>query len=339
MTDTKSSILPENEIYDEFGEIKPGWQPVLDDRLRTCSDPNSEHHLEFIIASLLKEYLLSDDDGTAAAFARRFDDLYYTVYEPKYNGYGGEKKGWTGYLIAFYDTVCETAVQVRYDDPKQDKLVGLLVELGKLPPRAVKIFVQSNFEWVDSEVWRHHLLLPEQLSVLDPGELYRDSFGDLTTPESLLSLERESADYVNFHAFNARCMAAGLDARSKGRFSAEGHRISVGLDPGYPDYKAPWISCQVLVAAQYIVLAGDVIAAECVRKQLPPNRYCWKGWENGNGPSVWKHWAAKLGEIADTLQRGEDPGFRVLEGNRGTLTDMVIKARGKMVALEPELFA
>lgn len=143
MTDTKSSILPENEIYDEFGEIKPGWQPVLDDRLRTCSDPNSEHHLEFIIASLLKEYLLSDDDGTAAAFARRFDDLYYTVYEPKYNGYGGEKKGWTGYLIAFYDTVCETAVQVRYDDPKQDKLVGLLVELGKLPPRAVKIFVVS----------------------------------------------------------------------------------------------------------------------------------------------------------------------------------------------------
>lgn len=134
-------------------------------------------------------------------------------------------------------------------------------------------------------------------------------------------------------------MVAELDVKYRARFGHDGHRISVGLQPGFPEYQTPWVDCQVMVAAQYIVLAGDVIDAECVKKQLSPARRGWKGWENGNGPSVWKHWAIQLGEIADTLQRGEDPGFRVLKDNREALMDMAIGARNKMVALEPELLA
>ncbi|KAK4244101.1 hypothetical protein C7999DRAFT_44198 [Corynascus novoguineensis] len=303
-----NAILPENEIYDDFDEIRPGWLLVLDDMLRTCSDSNSEYHLDYIIASLIKQYLLSDDDGVAYVFAQRFDDLYSTVYQPQFDGYRGEHKGWAGYFIAFYDTVCRTAVQIPYSDSKQDKMIQLL---------------QSEFEWVDSEIWSDHLLLPERLWKYDPGEIYRDSSGDLNSPKNLQSLKRESADYVNFHAFNARCVAGGLDARYRAQFGHEGHRISVGLQPGFPEYPAPWVDCQVLVAAQYIVLAGDAIDAECVKKQLSPPRRGWRGWENGNGPSVWKHWAIQLGKIADALQRGEDPGFRVLEDNRETLIEMV----------------
>ncbi|KAL2166563.1 hypothetical protein VTG60DRAFT_2510 [Thermothelomyces hinnuleus] len=338
MTQTNNDILPDSEIYGEYDDIKPGWQPVLDDILRTCN-PESDHHIEYLIASLIKEYLLSNDHGAAAVFARRFDEIYGTVYKPKFDGYRRSKKGWTGYLTIFYELLFRTAVQIQYDDPKQEKVIELLVELGKLPSRPAKIFVSSEFEWVDSRVWSSYPLLSEELSGLDPGEMSLDFFGDLTIPENLLSLKRDSADYVNYHAFNARCIAAGMDAASKDRFQGEAHRISVGLDPGVLDYKEPEIDCQVMAAAQYIVLAGDVIYAECVKKQLPPYRFGWKGWKHSSGPSIWKHWSAKLIEIADALERGGDPGFKILEGNREALTEMVIKARDKMLALEPELLA
>ncbi|KAL2147924.1 hypothetical protein VTI28DRAFT_3402 [Corynascus sepedonium] len=290
MADTKSNILLVSELYDDFDELKPGWQPLLDDIIHVYSDPNSEHHIKYIIVSLIKEYLLSNDDSAATTFARRFDDLYGTVYEPKYNGYRG-KKGWTGYLLIFYQTLCRTAVQIRYDDPKQERLVRLLVELGKLPSRSVKVFVQSAFGWVDTKVWSSHLLLPHELRVAEPGEMYPDFFGDLTIPENFQSLKRASVEYVNFHTFNARCIAAGLNTGLDGVFASEGPIISVGLNPGGPSFKAPWVDCLVMAAAQYIIIAGDVIDAECVKKQAPPDRWGWNGWENGNGPSVWKHWA------------------------------------------------
>jgi hypothetical protein len=99
--------------------------------------------LDYILSSMIKEYLLSDRDDAAPTFARRFDDLYGDVYVPKFNGYSGQKKGWTGYLIAFYGTLFTSAVAMQYDDPKQDKIIQLLVELRKLPVHAVKIFVVS----------------------------------------------------------------------------------------------------------------------------------------------------------------------------------------------------
>lgn len=164
-----------------------------------------------------------------------------------------------------------------------------------------------------------------------------DVYGDLTKPGNLSLLERESAQYVNYHAFNSRCMAAGLDAGENGRFQSEVSYISVGLNPGVPGYEAPEIDCLVMAAAQYILIAGDVIYAECIKKQSSPSHYAWGGWKYINGPSLWKHWWTKLTEIAETLDRGEDPGFKILEGNRGALMDMVVKAKNKMVALEPEL--
>ncbi|KAL2173716.1 uncharacterized protein P884DRAFT_210941 [Thermothelomyces heterothallicus CBS 202.75] len=334
MPQTKNDILPDSEIYDEYDEIKPGWQPVLDDILRTCN-PESDDHIEYLIASLIKEYLLSNDDGAAAVFARRFDELYGTVYKPKFDGYRRSKKGWTGYLTIFYELLFRTAVQIQYDDPKQEKVIELLVELGKLPSRPAKIF--ESFEWVDSQVWSSYPLLQRELYQVDAGEMCLHCFGDLTNPDNLSSLKRASAEYVNYHAFRARCLAAGLDAGEEGRFQSEVHSISVGLDPGVLDYKAPEIDCQVMAAAQYIVLAGDVIYAECVKKHLPPYRFGWTGWKHSSGPSIWKHWSAKLIEIADALERGGDPGFKILEGSREALTDMVIKARDKMLDLEPEL--
>ena len=95
-----------------------------------------------------------------------------------------------------------------------------------------------------------------------------------------------------------------------------------------------------MVVAQWILIAGDETHAECVKKQLPPpaaRKHGWDGWYNGNGPVVWQQWGNKLAEIAAALEGGGNPGFRLFEKNRELLTNMVVKARDKMIALEPDL--
>lgn len=129
----------------DLPQQKPKWLQLLDEGLDGVAgdDEAVSQDLVLILTSMVRELLLSDDSNAPATFARRFDDLYGTVYEPKFNGYRRTKKGWTGYLLIFYDILLGAATVARYDDPTQDKLIQLLVELGKLPPHAVKVFVVS----------------------------------------------------------------------------------------------------------------------------------------------------------------------------------------------------
>ena len=65
-----SNVLPEDQIYDEEGELRPGLRPHLDEMLQD----HLEKNIEFVIAGMLKEYLVleKDDDGpTAAEMAKR----------------------------------------------------------------------------------------------------------------------------------------------------------------------------------------------------------------------------------------------------------------------------
>lgn len=62
----------------------------------------------------------------------------------KFNGYRKTKKGWTGYLDALYNLLLPVAMEISYDDPKQEEVVQLLCELRKPPTRAVKVFIVSQ---------------------------------------------------------------------------------------------------------------------------------------------------------------------------------------------------
>ncbi len=97
--------------------------------------------------------------------------------------------------------------------------------------------------------------------------------------------------------------------------------------------------CEVMAAAQFILIAGDIIHAECVKKQLAPHRHhVWKGWADGKGPTVWKRWGDRFAEILNALEGRGELGFTLDEQNRELVKDMVARARAKIVALEPELF-
>ncbi|KAK4236787.1 hypothetical protein C8A03DRAFT_35309, partial [Achaetomium macrosporum] len=264
---------------------KPAWLQYLDENLGiepdSASSPVSENldatppSICYVLSVKTKEYLLCEDDDAAARFARQFDDLYASVYEPEFNGSYGSQKGWTGYLNKLY----------------QDKIIQLLLELRKLPPHAVKVFVQPKFGWVDCEIWTRDPLLPWALVRLEPfGELTLDIYGDWVDQEDAAKEFDATVTYhVNFYALQARCTGAGLDEGYKYRFTIAGQIISRGP----------------ATAAQYIILAGDVIDAECVKKQLPPHLHRdWKGWAN------------------DALESGGELDFRLFEKNRAALKDM-----------------
>ena len=77
----------------------------------------------------------------------------------------------------------------------------------------------------------------------------------------------------------------------------------------------PKRDCEVMVAAQYILLSGRTLVDDCFKKPVKVF-----------GPDRWRRWAEKLGEIS----RQESGNTRL-----GSVAD---EARKYMVSLYPEVF-
>jgi Protein of unknown function (DUF3632) len=90
---------------------------------------------------------------------------------------------------------------------------------------------------------------------------------------------------VNFSSYLARCLQAGLNDNYPNGFKHASIDIREALDEKSPP--GPGRDSQVMVAAQYILLAGEKIAGECVMKHV-----------KGFGLDEWNRWAERLGEIS-----------------------------------------
>ncbi len=153
-TPTSPTPISAEVLSEPAAAPKPAWVQFLEEELDGFRDDLStdeeedfasgkEEDFAFILMTLIGEYMFCEDPDAPVTFARRFDDLYAAVYEPRFNGYNGTHKGWTGYLKAFYESLFSLAMEIRYDDPLQEKVIQLLVELRKLPTHRVKVFVVS----------------------------------------------------------------------------------------------------------------------------------------------------------------------------------------------------
>lgn len=80
----------------------------------------------------------------------------------------------------------------------------------------------------------------------------------------------------------------------------------------------------VMIAVQYILLAGNVIDEEVVRKTAKEGSR-WSWWME-----QWQLWADRFNELATTTQHE-------FELDSGVKT-AIIEARKKMVSIHPELF-
>jgi len=120
-------------------------------------------------------------------------------------------------------------------------------------------------------------------------------------------------EWVNFSCFLARCIEAGLNDGYGNRCKYPSIDISQGLEQDLP--RGLKRDCKLMVAAQYILLAGRTLADDCFNKPV-----------SGFGPEQWRRWAEKLGEVSRQ------------EGGNTYLASAAEEARRYMVSLHPEIF-
>ena len=96
---------------------------------------------ENFLAKMLKDFLLSDGDSTATDTARLIDNFYGQVYLPsdplmKFE----DGQGIETFLVGFYELIFALARFIPYNSSDQDKVVQLMLELRKLPPKQLRIW-------------------------------------------------------------------------------------------------------------------------------------------------------------------------------------------------------
>ena len=116
---------------------KEPWITVFDDEITEWGEGTFDHAL----GVTLKGYLLSDGDSAAADTARQIHIFYEQEHlhsDPlmKYE----DDQGMGAFLSGFYEIVFTLARVIPYNNSNQEKLVWLLLELRKLPPRQFKIW-------------------------------------------------------------------------------------------------------------------------------------------------------------------------------------------------------
>lgn len=121
-------------------EKKP-WLTQFDDEI----SEKGEGSCEFFFAEILKDFLIlpEGDSTTLAANTAReivdFQEKYFLPSDPLMRFQ--DDQGWGVFLWAFYETVFTLARLIPYhDNCKHDKLVRLMLELRKLPPRTISIW-------------------------------------------------------------------------------------------------------------------------------------------------------------------------------------------------------
>lgn len=116
--------------------------------------------------------------------------------------------------------------------------------------------------------------------------------------------------WVNFSSFLAHCIGAGLNDNYPDGCKHPIIDIPHGLEQDQP----PGLKrdCRVMVAAQYILLAGRKLADESFK------------WPDG--ADKWRRWAGKLEEISKE------------EGDNTSLASAAREVHQYMVSLRPEIF-
>ena len=133
-------VMTKDEICDESGdELKP-WIRHLDEEMAAAKQ-DEDDLVTYRLAKIIRESLLSADESQIVKAAQQIDS-YYRYEHLASDTYlrvrviGGE--GTPNFLDRLYSIAFDTAIDIPYEDPHQDTLVKLLIELRKLPPAPCK---------------------------------------------------------------------------------------------------------------------------------------------------------------------------------------------------------
>jgi Protein of unknown function (DUF3632) len=109
--------------------------------------------------------------------------------------------------------------------------------------------------------------------------------------------------WVNLSSYLARCLQAGLNEDYYSGFKYASIDIPEGLDEKLPAGSRR--DSKVMVAAQYILLAGEKIAGVCLEKPV-----------KNLGLDEWNRWAERLGEISKEESNNSELASAVEEAHK-----------------------
>lgn len=111
------------------------WLNYIDDEVAQEDDP-----IILEILSALKDLLTSESETVAEGVAHRIDRCYSDTSLSVNPSVKFQKdKGMGSFLNSLWDAVFDVAEVVPYDDPRQDRLINLILELRKFSPRPFNI--------------------------------------------------------------------------------------------------------------------------------------------------------------------------------------------------------
>lgn len=122
-----------------FANEAPWIAPFEEELKRLGTD-----EIPLVLGNILKEFLLSDDDGIMIKTARRIEDFYKKEFfkiDPKLRRQDkqGNDLGMEDFLFSFYEVFFSLARFIPYNTSTQQKLLLLLLQLRKQPAKAVKM--------------------------------------------------------------------------------------------------------------------------------------------------------------------------------------------------------
>ncbi|RYP66230.1 hypothetical protein DL769_006074 [Monosporascus sp. CRB-8-3] len=284
---------------------KEPWLAFIDNEFDIEGDPTRVDLL-----TILRDALLSVDEAAAKDAAHRIDSYYSDTFfssDPlvKFE----EDKGMASFLNTLWDAVFDLAELLPFDDPKQDRLVEVILELRKLPPKSFKIWQSNCLVYTNEPVF--FMVQEDRWN----GSFPHDFKGE---PAAVAEFQQRCNEWVNHQAFTARCTEAGIDTEPFCKHP--GYEIVNGLEKEYSLQAER--NCKVMVAAQYILLAGRAVHETYVTRKLSTGREEAARW----GLEKWLLWAERLKAIEE---KGDcDP--KVIAA--------VVEARKRLIALHPDPF-
>ncbi|KAJ8067498.1 hypothetical protein OCU04_004842 [Sclerotinia nivalis] len=257
----------ENASLTEAASIEM-QQPWLTFLTEQASKPPHEKMVSDVV-NMLKGFLLSDSENAALETAKQIDN--YTVF-------GSLTRR---HLNFVFQTIYNLAALIPYEDQKQEMLLQLIVELLKMPRRS---FTGPDGKMVDEGPIYYDVHM----------ELKHDMWNARHVDE--LDLDYKTQDeyiqacieWINLSKFYARCISEGLDDHDDKACKFPGYDIPESLEPQCKYMPGIDTDFRVMVATQYIIIAGEKIREDDIK------------WWDEHAPI----WEKKLEQLENSYENG-----------------------------------
>ncbi|KAK1546872.1 hypothetical protein CPAR01_00839 [Colletotrichum paranaense] len=286
------------------------WRAELEEQIVNLESWGDEQETE--IASIILKMLLSFPEkgylATLEASLRIGADYWAkflpSSWDPLNKPYMKDDKGWPMYLAGVYGTISYQSWLLRYDDPRQDCLVHLLIDLQNLP----KVTYRSYGE-------EHHAYHNDPVFTSMCNENWSAKFAsdrpEPTEPEAKKDFILTCDEWVNFSSFLARYHGSKAYQPRPGALKYPSVDIELALEKPLPPGKLG--ECRLLVASNWFIHAGKLIYENMAETDT-------KNWNLG----VWTLWTKA---IRDILQAG---------GQSNEVTTRLQAALDMVVSLTPK---